>query len=74
MPHQVPGDEGSRHAAFAVGKGVDLREPVVEPRHHHQWVEDVGLGAVLAVPSGAATRSARDVGSSEKVTNLVWED
>ena len=50
MLHQVPCDEGPRDAAVAVGEGVNLGEPVVEPRGDQQGVVGVGLGGVLAVP------------------------
>lgn len=48
--HEVPCDEGPRDAAVAVGEGVNLGEPVVEPRGDQQGVVGVGLGGVLAVP------------------------
>ena len=48
--HEVPGDEGSRDPAVAVLKGVDLGEPVVQPRRYQQGVVSLGLGHVLIVP------------------------
>ena len=38
MPDQMPGDEGPCDAAVAVGEGVDLSEPVVEPGGYWQGV------------------------------------
>ena len=49
MPHEVPVDEGLSHGFVSVCEGVDLDEPVVEPRRHQQRVVDVGLARVLVV-------------------------
>ena len=47
---QVPGDEGARDPTVAVLEGVNLHQPVVEPRRHRQGAVDVGLGRVFGVP------------------------
>ena len=41
--HEVPGDEGARYAAVAVGEGVYLHEAVMKPRGDQQRVVLVGL-------------------------------
>ena len=46
---EVPGDQCSRHSAVAVGEGMDLGEPVVEPRGDQQGVVGVGPFDVFAV-------------------------
>ena len=60
----MPGNEGARHAAVAVLKGVDLREPVVESRRHQERVIDIGLRRVLAVPGQQVQDSRLSISES----------
>ena len=58
---EVLGDEDPRHASIAICRGMDMREPVVEPRCDQQGVVDAGLREVLAVLRKQVVESRVDV-------------